>query len=1168
MREGNKSVRRARALVMLLLVMLVPIFLRAQVDRGTVNGTISDSSGAVIPGVKVTATNVETGVLNTAISNGAGFYSILNLPIGHYRLTFQQQGFSTLERDGITLSVSQVAEINVTLSAGSTTQTVVVNDNAPILDTETSTTGSDVRSALITALPLNVAGGRDAENFAFAVMPGVEGNPWTANINGTQAFTKDVKVDGVSLTSTVQGDQMETGPSMEAVQEVNVQTSGLTAENASTNGGVEMFTLKSGTNEFHGSAFGYGHNEILDANTWSNNNQGIRKAKSRFWDWGFSAGGPILKNRLFVFGAYERYQQSNFTMGALAATVPTPAFLSGDFSTLLNTNVVLGTDSAGNTIYQGAIFDPTTGNVFPGNVIPSGRISKVSQNIVKIYQESYQPATSALSNNEFVPASNSPAQTHNNFSIKIDENLTAKNHLSVSWIYVHSPRTLVNQSEVWQPGSTTGGPFTDARVQLVNANSFRISDSHAFTANLLNIASLAYNRYFNGNEQINTGNWPQTLGFGNTGAPNFPVISFGAARQGVAESTIGNSWTNHEVGEAYILNESLSWVHGRHTLKFGVELWHQPMNSTSGTGAMSFSFDPSQTGAPSAKYASRVGFGFASFLLGNVYSANSSSGLLLHGRRSARSLFAQDDWRATQKLTLNLGLRWDETGPLTEKDGRWANFNTGAANSVLGVPGVLQFAKNGGSTFETNSDYLQFGPHVGAAYQVTRRLVGRAGYGIIYSPVGTNQWEGVPYGFAPQTSGTNLVNPTGKSTPAFSWDNGYPGVYKPGKEDILNLTWGQVSIDPDARKQGYTHQWNAGVEFEITKNLKIDANYVGNRGVHLHDGNLAFNEPDSATFLKLMNSNQEWAWVSDPGSAAAAGVNYPYAGFQGFAYQAIAPYPQVALTYGPIYYAETPKGKTSYDALQLEVTKRTGALTLDMSYTQGRSRGNTNSNFEETWTSGQFQDYTKLDEEAKVPAPNDQRHVLKGYVAYELPFGRGQRFFSADNAVLDKFVSGWQATALVHYNSGTPLYIYAVNPYPYGSWAAVYPNVNMHGDFSRKFHAGRYQRVSGSQAPTSNQYFLGANFSPPAWGTLGTGPEGFDALRGFGYADEDAALLKNTHFGHDNRFNLSIRVEFYDLLNRHYFNNPNTDMSSPNFGYVTSVQGTSRNGQFGARFQW
>lgn len=1157
------SVKACWIVTAVLAWLLGPAFLQSQVDRGTINGAVTDPSGAVIPGVAVTATNVETGVATVGTSNEVGLYSIRNLPVGPYSLVFQKEGFTKLERSGITISLGQVAQINVTLAVGGTNQVITVTDDAPMLNLETSNLGSDVKGGMIAELPLNVAGGRDVENFAFAVMPGVEGNAWTASINGSQNFTKDVKIDGTSLTATITGDQMENGPSMEAVQEVQVQTSGLTAENGSTTGGVEMYTLKSGTNELHGSAFGYGHNEFLDANTWSNDSAGIPKSKSRFWDWGFSGGGPIRKDRTFIFGAFEKYQQNDFTLGSLGATVPTNAFLQGDFSALLDKSTVLGTDKSGNPIYKWAIFDPGTGNVFPNNIIPSGRISAVANKIIDVYSQHYKPENPNLSQNERVLLGNSPLQNRKFFDVKVDQVINQKNRINGSLIMVRSPRLLADGTGVWAPGTQDGGPLSNARNQSVNSFSYRASDSHTFSNSLLNVASAAYNRYWNGNAQIESGDWPSNLGFSGTGVHNFPKISFGGSRNGVAETPIGNGWTNFYLGQTYILNDTLSWVHGRHSFKFGAEGWHQLITSDTGHGALSFNFDPQTTGVHGSSYADKVGFGFASFLLGDVASASEGVGLQQHGRRNSASLYAQDDWRVNTRLTLNLGLRWDVTTPFTEADGRWSNYTLNAKNPTLGVMGVLQFADSGSKSFEGNPDYRQFGPHVGFAYQVTNKLVARASYGLLYVPIGTNYWEGVPYGYAEGYRGTNIVKQNGDLSPVFNWDGGYPGNYVAPTKSTGPLNCCAVNVDPHSLSQGYSHQYNAGVEYAITKDLKVSANYVGNRGERLHDGNLNMNESDPATFLKLVNSGHFWDWVWDPTSAAAAGVPYPYQGFSGFANAAIEPFPQVSAdTYWVIYYVGTPRGRTSYDALQTEITKRSGGgVTLDLSYTLGRALGNTGNNFSETWAVGGFQDYSKLDQEASLPSTGDMRHVVKGYVSYELPFGHGKQWLNS-NAVADKFVGGWNVTGLMKYNSGSPMGIWAQNPYggaPY--WAGIYPNVNKNGDFGSHFSKGQF--LTGSA-----KYFDGSNFSNPEYGTLGTGPEIVSGLRGFGYADEDITLLKYTPIGPEGRFKLSFRVEFYDLFNRHYYDNPVTDISSPQFGYVTSVQGTSRNGQFGARLQW
>jgi hypothetical protein len=1180
----NKTLIRVQAIALLMLVLLMQT-VHAQANRATINGTVKDQQGAVVPAVTVTAKNDATGVDTRSTTDSQGFYSILNLPVGTYTLTFNKTGFMKLDRAGITLITAQVAKIDVSLAIGSANEVVTVTSSAPVVETETSDISADLQVHVITELPMNAAGGRNAENFVFSVMPGVEGNAWSANINGAQAFTKDVKIDGVSITSGVQGDQGEVGPSMEAVEEVNVQTSGASADTASTAGGVESFTIKSGTNQFHGSAFGYGHNEILDANTWSNNYYGLERAKDRLWDWGFSAGGPVWipklyngKNKTFIFGAFEKYQQSDFRMGGVGtgATVPTADFLNGDFSALLaaggNTPIPGFLDGAGNQVYVGSIFDPTTGNLFAGNVIPSGRLSAVSKKIAAIYSQYYKPDSSTLTANELFPSNTNPTMVHHQYTFRVDHNLTAKNRLSGDYIRMYSPRLLADQGGVWQQGSTDGGPLAYTRTQIVAGNSFRISDSHTFTDNLLNVAAIGYNRFWNGATPPISTNFPPTLGFGDTGANNFPRVQFADGVAGVTETSIGNTYGGFYIAGAYILNDTMTWVHGHHTLKFGGEGWRQLHNQTPATNQLSFSFSGLQTGAPTTPYKNYVGFAFASFMLGDVQQASETTGILTHGKRSQYALFVQDDFRLNPRLTLNLGLRWDVTSPLTEADGRWTVFNPNVMDTQLGIKGLEQYANSGSKSFEGDPDYKQFGPHVGFAYQAMSRLVARGSYGITYVPIGLQTWSAVPYGATYGFTGSNAVALNSNFTPAFNWDNGYPGAFVPGVKDPHvtiqpGVGYAQTIIDPHGLSQGYSHQFNIGVEYAIAKDTRISANYVGNRGRRLHDGNLGTTEATPAATLGLYQSGTAWDWVSDSASAATAGVPLPFNGFQGYAWQAINQFPQLAMMWDGVYFVNTHKGKTSYDALQLEAVRRAGkGATFDVSYVLSQSLGNTNNAFTESWTTGAYQDFSKLDAEAGLPTSGDTRHIVKGYVSYDLPFGHGQRYL-ANNSLANWALGGWKVTGMVRYNSGQPLFVYASNPY--SGLAALYPNVNKSGNFSSQFHKGKFAPYTGSSTPpTGDKYFTPTLYSQPAYGTLGTGPEVVSANRGFGYADEDMTFLKNTAFGADGKYRLSFRVEFYNLLNRHYYSNPTTDMTSPQFGYVTGVTGTGRNGQFGARFQW
>ena len=1163
----------------LTLVCISTLYAQGQGNRATVTGTVTDPSGAVVAGVEVTATNTATGEVSRASTNHDGLYTIVNLFPGTYSLHFASSGFQSIDIPAITLESTQVAKFDEKLVLGSNKQTVTVTTAAPVLDTETATEGTHLSGEVITDLPLNINGGRDIEAFAAALTPGysAQSNTYEAVINGNQIFTKDFTVDGTSGTATIQGDSIEIGPTMEALQEVEAQTSGLQVQNGITNGGVIMFNLKSGTNQFHGSAFDYGHNEFLDARSWGN----PVKPKARFWDYGFSAGGPIRKNKLFVFGAFERYQQHDFTLGGLgsntgAASVPTSAFLNGDFSALLNTSNQLGTDVHGNPIYAGAIFNPNDpGAVFVGNIIPKNLFSSASQKIISIYQKDYPAQSSAILGNERIPANGTPEQTPNQFVVKGDYNLTERNHLSGSWVYDHRPRLNQDCGGVWEQGSTDGGPLACGRFQRTVSNEFRASDSLSITPNVLNVFNATYNRYWNGSVPSETGtNWLSQLGLGNTGVDNFPAINFGGSVNGFSTTGIGNTWQGYYIGSTFIYNDNLSWTKGKHTFTFGGEFRAMQISSQAGSGALSVNFSNDTTGAPGTSYANQVGYGFASFLLGDVQSAHESTPLDLYGRRKAMNLFAQDNWKVTPKLTMNIGLRWDATFRFHEKYGHWANFDLNAIDPNLGIKGAIVYAKGGGDSFEKNEDWHNFGPQIGLAYNPWRKVVLRGSFGILYVPIGIQYYEGVPYGFAPGFRGTN-------SAGAFNWDNGYPGVFVPGtKTTTPPITlFPVVTVDPNALLAGYTDNWNLSVQYEISDSTRIEVAYIANRGHHLQDSGLQNNQASAQRFFGLINSGKGFNYVCDPTSAAAAGVPYPYAGFCAPAIAAIAPYPQLAAAeanywfYPVLYYVGLPLGQSYYDSMVVQVIRRlSNGLTMDFSYTHGRAEGDTVNNFGDSYDTPGIQDFNNLAEAAHTLTPYDQKHTFKGAVTYELPFGHGRRWLAARGRFVNSLVSGWRLSGLIRYASGAPLNNPALtssNYYYYPLWAATYVDYNLSGYHGPLFNPDNFTPpTADNPTPAGDLYFPKSIAVNPPYGQLGTGPARIDALRGFGIRSEDASLMKNTFFGPEDKWRLQLRVEFYNIFNRHSFSNPDSNIASPTFGYVTGVSSLPRQGQFGIRFEW
>ena len=1163
------------AITAVLLIVFCAGSANAQLNRASITGTVMDSSGALVTDVEVNAINLGTGEISRGRTNNDGIYSILNLFPGRYSLHFSKTGFRPIDIAEVTLQSTQVAKFDETLQVGGVTQAVEVTAAAPVLDAETAVVGTNVALHLITDLPLNIYGGRLIETFAQVLTPGYSplSNPYTAVVNGAQVFTKDYTVDGTSGTAQIQGDSMETGPTMESVQEVQAQTTGIDAQNGITNGGLIMLNLKSGSNQLHGSAFAYGHNELLDARVWGNPD----KPKSRFWDYGGSFGGPIRKNKLFFFGALERYQQNNFSLGTLgagtnAATVPTTAFLTGDFGALLDKTKQLGTDTHGNPIYAGAIFNPADpGAVFPGNVIPPNMISSVSKKIIAIYQKDYAPQSSSLIGNERFLTTNSPSQTPIQPVVKLDYNLTDKNHLSGSWIYNHRPRTLADSGGVWQDGSSDGGPLANARYQRVISHQFRVNDSQTISPTVLNIFTVTFNRYWNGSVPPESQDWNSQLGFGSTGGVNFPQISFGNSVNGIGETAIGNKWKGFYVANTFLYGDNLSWTKGKHTFTFGADFRDMQNNSVSGSGGLTFNFVPNATGAPSQSWGNQVGFGFASFLLGDVQSASEATPINLYGRRKGMDLFAQDSWKITPKLTVNIGVRWDVNFRLHEKYGHWANYDLNAIDPALGIKGELVYANGGSDSFEKNQNWHNFGPTIGIAWNPSERIVFRGAFNILYAPIGIQYWTGIPYAFAPGFQGTNA------STAPFNWDNGYPGVFvPPTKTTTMPINLLGATISPDSLTPGYTDNWNIGVQYELRKTMSVEASYIGNRGHHLQDTGLWTNETTPYQFQSLAKNGTALNWVCNPSQAAANGVPYPYAGFCAPALAAVAPYPQLASAeanywyYPNMFNVGLPLGQSYYDSMVLQVVKRFGGgLTAIGNYTLSRSEGDVYSNFADSYDTPAIQDYTNLTQAAHTLTSYDQKHVVKAAVSYELPFGKGKHVLSSARGVTNAIVGNWTLGGLVTYASGQPLSFSSSNYYYYPLWAGTYVNYNLAGYSGSQFSPGNFQIVSNSSAPpTSDRYFASTIATNPAYGSFGTGPARIDAIRGFGQKTENVSLMKNAAFGHDGHYKLQFRVEFYNIFNRHTFVNPITNLSSKEFGFVPGVSSSPRQGQFGARFEF
>jgi hypothetical protein len=1161
----------------------------AQSDRAAISGTVKDPSSAVLPGVQVRVTNLGTDATQTTTTDTAGLYRFDNLPVGNYSVNFSLTGFKTLDRKGITLLISQVAEIDVTLEVGSASTTVEVTTATPILQTEDATVSTNLNSQAVSELPLNVQGSRNLSNFIFAYVPGAEGTDYSSHIDGGIAMTKEVLIDGTSAVSQLGGYISESQPPMEAVQEFEADTAGITADAGRTGSGVFKYELKSGANQIHGSLFGFLHSTDLDALSASNklaaitdpaNASSYLKISDSLSDWGGSEGGAIVKDKLFYFVAFERYMQSMWSLGPNSRTVPTDAMMGldangtpteyADLSPMLTTSVPVLTyggqpaiDSCGNPIYKGAIVDPLTatggafGCVFVNNQIPTNRISKTTAQILQLYHQYYKPE-STLTSNDAGPAYNPDPWFHNTqTSVKMDYNITSRQHLAGSFYWDEYPRINADQGGAWSPTAPDGGPMANSYWHNTTAPGARLSDAITISPTLLNTVYATFNRFRNPSIAVSqAGKWDSKLGLLD-GAGNFPLIYFDSGmyfgganyQNGWNFSPIGSQYNDFYAGNTFVYNDELVWNHGHHNVKFGVEFRAMQFNYHTDdgtfTGGYPIIFDPTST-APSwydFNAYDMVGNSFGSFLLGDVYNAENNNPDNEYGRRKAFSWYASDDLKVGTRLTLNLSLRWDFNNPYKEKYGRWSNFVLNALNPVTGEMGEYQYLTSGSQSFEKRQDYFNYSPHIGVAYKITQKTVARANVGVFFTPLNLNTWGGIPY----QQAGNVGFHPTTQEA-NFNWDNGY----QPTTTQVKTPEYTQadvISVDPRSLTPGNVQQYSVGVQRELDRSSVLDVNWIQSHSYHLQSGAFQTNQPKFSDYQNYV--------VTGKFPASYNG----YWGGAGPGWEGLTPYPQAEAGYGPLLSVGVPLGNADYKSLQVSVTRRSAkGFSVQASYNWSRTHGDVDSDFQELWGTGSLQNTYDLKDEAKDISDFDQTHIVKGYIIYNLPFGRGKWLLGNDNALAEVFVGGWSLDGDFHYNTGTPISVHSTNYYQgFNSvYANLVPGCKLTTGTRELFKP--YLNTACFQNP-----FAGASGGAPP--QLGNGGNYQAQARNPGLATEDLGLHKSLLFGSDNRpFDLTLRLEFFNVFNRDTLAGPDTNMADGTFGQIINYGGVGgRRGQFGAR---
>jgi hypothetical protein len=1183
----------------------------AQSDRGTITGTILDQGGAVVPNATVTAVNSENGTQVPVATTSAGAYTITSLPAGVYNVTAEAAGFKKTTQTGVLVAVASIVRVDVTLQVGATSDSVTITAEVALLKTEDAEQSHTLTGQQLDNLPINfgvLSGGYIRSPYAFVTLePGANNTGQNViRVNGAPNNTETLYFEGQEATNTVSTARIdEVQPSVEAIEAVALQTSNYAAEFGQVIGGLFNFNAKSGTNQYHGSGYEYLANDALNAGlTFTNNGNGhlIRPAEHRN-DFGFTLGGPVViphvyngRNKTFFFWGWEFYKDSRVTSGILQ-TVPTTQMRNGDFSQIL-TGKVLGTDPLGRPIMENTIFDPATArpvngqsvtDPFPGNMIPTSRISPIAQKIQAFFPA---PSTSGLVNNWNQSYPTPKFMTVP--SVKMDQIITSKQHLSFYW-------SLFRTDQYVNPDGL-GVPISQLRILYERNQTMRLNYDYTLTPTLLLHMGAGYIYYHNpdvGISGVLGYDAVSQLGLKGGIATDFTgTLATGFPRLGTLST--GGYGMNLPVGpsnaDKYYMQKptsvvNLTWVRGSHTYKLGADFRIDAFTNRSVNGAYgTWGFNNNETAEPYLAAGSlaggNLGSAYASFLLGLADSGSLATPKDPQFRKTSWSLFLQDSWKVNRKLTVNYGLRWDRQGAADEIHHRFAEFSPTTPNpSAGGLLGATIYEGTGdgrcGCEF-TKTYNLAIGPRLGAAYQIDDKTVLRAGWGLTYGPTTPfNYIGGIIGGSTNEYNSLSFTSP-GFGTPAATFANGlpytqaqlYPTSLSAGIVPFPGLTnsppyW----IDPNGGRPPRINQWNVSLQRSVTKDLLVEAAYVGNRGAwllatNLIDLNALTPQILAAHGLSLANSANLSLLTSTfaSGKPQAAGFQVPYSSFpQGLTLaQALRPYPQ----FGNISVNWAPLGDSWYDALQAKITQRQ----WHGFYAQ----------YAFTW-----QKELTTAESAMV---NDvfNRPVQKALSGSSIPLVSAMLFnyqvpVLASNKYVRALQRDWTFGGSLRYQSGLPI----LSPVATNNITSVLPRQS----------ATFANRVPGVPLfiddPNCHCFDANTTFvlNPAAWtqpaaGQFGTAAPYYNDYRWQRQPSE--SLSFGRVFPIREKMSLQIRAEFFNVFNRVFLSAPTstnstqTQVRSGNqtvsgFGYinttVTSIQTggavpTERNGQIIARLQF
>ena len=1160
---------QVRVSISVLLLALAAGAALAQTPTGILQGTVYDQSQAVVPGATVHIDNVATGEGKELKADASGRYTQPFLPPGVYVVMVEAKGFKTTRQENVKIDVATTRTVDVTLMVGTNaTEVVEVNGAPPALEVNTSTVGTAIQNRSVVDLPLN---GRNV--FALATLtPSVvssNGGESTPHMGGSRNAVSEVQLDGGSIIAPENNTGINVRvytPPVDAVEEFTVQINNLSAEYGRFGGGVINMVTKSGSNDFHGTGYGFFRNSVLNASDFFS---GGVKPDTHDYQYGGSVGGRVIRNKTFFFFDYqgERAVQPN---GTFTMTTPTDAQRSGDFS------------SAGFTIY-----DPASGhacavsascpdgwirNAFSGNKIPSASINSVAANAIK-----YFPKANVAGNGfNFSNAGVTPT-TNYSLDARVDHNISDTWRMFARFSHNNSqnsppnnfgdPKLIAAEWSNWNGGGPTKGQQWNGALD----NTITISPTLIADIRYGFGRSSAYRIPYSDGFDIATLGMPAALAAA-AQAKEFPRFELSGNGTGGNENLGNEGWSRlYMVPMVHDVTANVTKILNRHSIKTGVEFRKLYMNFAQyayPTGRWGFD----NTWTQQNPFTSGGGSGVASFLLGIPSWGAQEEDPTPATSSGYWGAYVQDDFKVSSKLTLNLGLRWDVEIPRTERYNELTYFDASLPSPIAGkVPasadcpvcsnlkGSMVFVGTPGAKYGRHQVPIQwhdFAPRVGLAWNVAPKWVIRTGFGIAYAPsafqaAGSSGGAGMD-GFQSGTNWTASVD--SNHSPFETLSNAFAGGV-----NAINMPLGtkggaatnlgnqiQASLF-NAIRPTYSEQWNFNVQRELPAQITIEAGYLGNKGVHLPFGNQSINLSQlPASFMSLgsaLNDQVPNPFFGVPGTGAIGSTQTVTRA------SLLGAWPQ----YQNVSSYRKPLGNSQYHGFTLKADKRfSHGLNLLLAYSFQKTMSDTDS---AVGFLGQTAGYGPLDaynlrHEWAIDSQN-VASVLVTSFGYDLPFGKGKALLNGAPMGLNFIVSGWQLNGIVTISQGQP----------------VIPPA---GSVTTGIGAGQRLNSTGSAKlsdPNINAWLAPA-FAQPAPYTFGNLGRTLPDVTGPGVSTADLSLFKNNYIGKEGKKNIQFRTEWFNAFNKPQFGMPNTGFPSSSFGTVTGTSGndSSRQIQMAVKF--